>query len=396
MKKLAVGVIGCGALARATHLPHLTEMEGARLKWACDTNATTLDEVARQFLPERITGDYADVTNDPDVDAVVLATTQEVRLPIIEAAAKAGKGIYCEKPIANTVAEMEQVQRIVEDARVAFCVGHNRRSAPAMIYAREVFQRQRRQPAPCPWRFDRNSMLREHWPEEDQAFIVIRVNDDVLSWMPWVFADTIMAHGPMLFEMTHFVDIACWCAAGRARDEGLRPGSRPVRVTSVGHHRANHDVVIEFDDGSLATILMTGVGTFGYPKELYEMYCGGSVVVMDHFVEVRTAGMEGVAPRQDFRLLRDPLPDVADGGGIRDFYAKRRRAEQKAMESGDPQTALALQPVADKGHKQHLAAFLDAVRGNGESPCPCADSIAATRIAFAAVESLKIGRAVEL
>ena len=169
-----------------------------------------------------------------------------------------------------------------------------------------------------------------------------------------------------------------------------------MRVTSVGHHRANHIVTIHFDDGSLATILMTGVGTFGYPKELYEMYCGGSVVVMDHFVEVRTAGMEGVAPRQDFPLLRDPLPDVADGGGIRDFYAKRRRAEQKAMESGDPQTAMALQPVADKGHKQHLAAFLEAVRGNGESPCPCEDSIAATRIAFAAVESLKIGRAVEL
>jgi len=384
-EELTVGVIGCGALARATHLPHLTQLPGARLKWACDINEEVLGDVSAQFHPERTTSDFHDVTGDPEVGAIVLATTQTVRLPVIEAAAREGKGVYCEKPLANTVEEMERIGRIVEESGMVFCVGHNRRSSPAMMCARDLFRKQRREPAPCPWRFDRNSMLRDHWPEEDQAFVIIRVNDDVLSWMPWVFADDVMDHGPVLFEMVHFTDLACWfmdCV--------------PVSVTSVGHHRMNHTMVIVFEDGSTVTIMQTGVGTFGYPKELYELYCNGSVVVMDHFVEVRTAGMEGVVERQYFPLKSDPLPDVADGGGIRDFYAKRRQAELKAMEKGDPPVALELQPTPDKGHKDHLGRFLDAVRGRGESPCSCAESVLATKLAFAALESLKTGRAVEL
>jgi len=385
MKELAVGVIGCGALARGTHLPHLKQLDGVRLKWACDTDSKTLAAVREQFAPERASADYREVIGDPEVAAIVLATTQLVRLPVIEAAAKAGKGIYCEKPIANTLEEMEHVRRIVSDSGIVFCVGHNRRSAPAMLCARELFLKQRRAPAPCPWRFDRNSMLREHWPEEDQAFALIRVNDDLLSWMPWVFDEAVMQHGPLLFEMTHFTDLACWLV-----DE------QPASVTCVGHRHTNFTIVITFEDGSLATILQTGVGTFGYPKELFELYAGGAAVVMDHFVEVRTGGIEGAPQRRTFALKEDPLPEVTDGGGIRDFYAKRRHAELKAMKAGNPLVALELQPGVDKGHKDHLARFLEAVRGRGESPCGCADSILATRVAFAAIESLKAGRPAQL
>lgn len=385
MKELSVGVIGCGALAQATHLPHLNELEGARLKWACDVNPGTLAEVAAQFRPEKTTKDFQEVIDDPEVTAVVLATAMEVRLEVIEAAARVGKAVYCEKPVAYSVEEMEGIQKVVEDSGIVFCVGHNRRSSPAMIYAREVFLNQRHNPTPCLWRFDRNSSEREHWPEEDQTYMVIRINDDLLSWKSWVFDSWVMDKGPMLFEMTHFIDLACWFLE-----------SRPVSVTSVGHHRTNHTVVIEFEDGSLTTILETGVGTFGYPKELYEVFCNGSAVILDHFVEVRTAGIEGVPTRKDFPPFKDPHPEIMDGGGIRDYYAKRRVAERLAVEKGDSALSLSMDAQPNKGHKAHLARFLDAARGLGESPCPIGDSILATRIAFAAIESHKAGRAVGL
>jgi len=386
MKELGVGVIGCGTLAQSVHLPNLRQLDGARLAWACDVDPTVLAHVARRFQPQRTTTEYAEVLADPTVAAIVLATAQDIRLPVIEAAARAGKAVYCEKPMANTIDEMERIRRVVEDAGIVFCVGHNRRSAPSMLHARGIFRRQRTSPAPCRWRLDRNSALRNRWPEEDQACLVIRINDDLLSWKPWVLVDAILVGGPMLWEMTHFTDIACWLL-----------GERPVAVAAVGHHRANHTVVITFEDGSIATIVQTGVGTFGYPKELYEMYCNGSVVVLDHFVEVRTGGIEGEPARRDFPLAFDPLPEVSDGGGIRDYYAKRREAERRGASSAEPQAAvLDLSPQPDKGHRVHLARFLDAVRGAGQSPCTCREAIVATRLAFAALESLKTGRTIEL
>jgi len=344
-REVAVGVIGCGMLAQATHLKHLNEIEGARLKWACDVSAAALASVSSRFHPQKTTNDYREVTEDNEVDAIVLATAQEMRLPVIEAAARAGKGVYCEKPMANTLAEMENIRAAVDRSGICFCVGHNRRSAPSMLRARALFLTQRRAPAPCPWRLDRNATLRERWPEEDQAFVIIRINDDLLSWKPWAVTDAMMAGGPMLFEMTHFTDLACWFIE-----------SPPLSVVSIGHHRTNHTVVIRFADGSLATILETGVGTFGYPKELYELYANGAAVVLDHFIHIRTGGMEGVPQREFFPLKGDSHLEVSAGGGIRDFYAKRRAAELDAMQAGAPMTALETGPDVDKGHKAHRKA----------------------------------------
>lgn len=100
-ERLAVGVVGCGSLAQATHLPHLNELPNARLAWACEVDPVTRDTVAAQFRPERITDDYLEVLRDPGVDAIVLATDQTLRLPVIRAAAEAGKPLYCEKPMAD-------------------------------------------------------------------------------------------------------------------------------------------------------------------------------------------------------------------------------------------------------------------------------------------------------
>jgi myo-inositol 2-dehydrogenase / D-chiro-inositol 1-dehydrogenase len=385
MKELRVGVIGCGSMAQGSHLPNLNEIDGARLAWACDLDPETLARVTETCQPEQTTDDYGQVIGDPTVDAVVLATDQRLRLPVIQAAAEAGKAVYCEKPMANSIEEMEAIAKVVDQAGIVFCVGHKRRSAPAMKYARELFHKQRREPHPCPWRLDRNSRLRERWDIEDQAVMVLRINDDLLSWKEWAVEPGVIVHGSMLFEMTHFTDLACYCI-----------GAKPVRVMAVGSVITNHTVSITFEDGSLATIIDIGVGTFGYPKELYEMYANGGAVVIDHFAEVRTGGMEGVEPRTVFPFRHDPSPGVTDGGGIRDQYVKRRVAEQKVMETGDAETAFQYEPPVDKGHKAHLAQFLNAVRGQCESPCGAADAILATRISFAALESLQRQAPVDL
>lgn len=385
MRELNVAVVGCGMLAQATHLPHLNAIEGARLRWACDRNPEVLAAVAKKFQPERTTADYSEIMLDAATDAIVLAATHSLRLPVISAAARAGKGVYCEKPIAGTLEEMEEIRRIVTESGLIFCAGHNRRSAPAMEYAYRAFTAARQRTDVSPWRLDRNSRLRAPVTEERQMTMLIRINDDILSWKPWAF-DDIDTNGPMLFEMTHFTDLAVRFF-----------GERPVRVTAIGHLRCNQSVNVLFADGSLATIFMNGVGTFSYPKELYELYVNGSAVVIDHLLEVRCGDVPGFSIRKTFPFAQSGRTGAPTGDGIREWCEKRRLLEERAEREGhDGAWLLAQKLDPDKGHRRHLELFLDAVRGTGTSPCPVEDAIIATRVAFAAIESLKTGRPVNI
>ena len=72
---------------------------------------------------------------------ICLATTEKLRLPVIALAAEAGKPVYVEKPLATTLEEMREIQRVVHAAAIPFCVGHNRRASPAMIDAQRIFRR---------------------------------------------------------------------------------------------------------------------------------------------------------------------------------------------------------------------------------------------------------------
>jgi len=382
MSTMNVGVIGCGMLAKMTHLRHLQQFDDVNLKWVCDIDEANLLATQKVFGAELTTTDWQEVIDDPDTSAIVLATAQDLRLPVVAAAARSGKGVYCEKPVAETIAEMEQMKAVVDESGIVFCAGHNRRSAPAMVYAHDAFRRAREPRSKASWVLDRHTAGRDHWPEEDQAVLLVRINDDIRSWKRWTLAQGAMATGPMLFEMTHFTDIANWFAA-----------AQPVQVNTTGHLRANQSATITYDDGSIATIIMAATGTFSYPKELYEFYANGSGVILDHFVEVRTADVPGLPVLRTFSCAKGE-PEV---NGINDYRAQRKSLEEQAeAEQHDSEWLMAKEATVDKGHRQHLTAFLDAVRGNGQSPCGIDNTMLATRVAFAAIESLKLSRPVKV
>src|SRR5688500_18269994 len=125
MKPLNFAVIGCGMLARQSHLPNLVALEPANLHTCCDMDPSNL-ESTRQFHPKKLTSDFEDAIRDPEVDALVVATTESFRVPIIQAAARAGKPVYSEKPLADTLENALTIQHLVESHRLPFCVGHNR------------------------------------------------------------------------------------------------------------------------------------------------------------------------------------------------------------------------------------------------------------------------------
>src|SRR5262249_43062435 len=81
---------------------------------------------------------YEDVLADTSIDAVVLATPHTKHRQQVEAAAAAGKHVFCEKPFALTVADAKAAIAACRKAGVALGVGHNRRLWPSMVKLKEV------------------------------------------------------------------------------------------------------------------------------------------------------------------------------------------------------------------------------------------------------------------
>lgn len=380
---LRFAVIGCGALAQGTHLPNLVKSNQAVLSVCCDASEQTLEHCQQAFSPERVMPDWREVVADSQVDAICLATTEKLRLPVIEAAVKAGKPVYVEKPLARSLEEMYRIQQIVREAGVPVCVGHNRRSSPAMRDAYAIFRGHMQDPKPCSWRWNREPQHRPDLPEDKLGSINIRVNDDWHSWKAWVFDREHAPHGPMLFEMTHFTDLCNWLL-----------DAEPAEVFAMESGMLVHAITIRYATGEMATLHMSANGTFGYPKELYEMMGRGGMVVVDHMLEVRTAGIVDAPTYRAYPVVNDRYPEIGQQGGLLGYLEKQAQACRDAVDQENPQ--LTLHGGPDKGHAHQLERFIEEVRGVGPKVCPVDDAVLATRVAFAAICSAAEGRIVRM
>jgi predicted dehydrogenase len=381
---LNFAVIGCGAISRAQHLPNIVRSKRARLHVCCDRDEAVLRQCADAFKPARVTTDFRDAVNDPDVHVICLATTEKVRLPVVESAARVRKPLYIEKPLASTLDEVRKIEQIVKQSGIPLCIGHNRRCSPAMIEANAIYRRHMRHPRPSAWRWDREGGNRRPLKEDGVGAISVRVNDDWWSWKGWALDKSESPHGAMLFEMTHFTDVCNWFLDAQAEE-----------VVALESGELNHGIVIRYKTGEMATISMMANGTFAYPKELYEATGQGGIVVIDHMVEVRTAGIEGAPARKNFPMLNDKHAHVkTDCGGIFDWLAKKRVACEDAAAAGDPMRQFTSEP--DKGHAHAIERFIDEITGAGPTVCGIDDAVAATRIAFAAIRSVVERRIVRL
>ena len=382
-KPINFAVIGCGALARGMHIPNIAKSPKTVLHTCCDLSDEALKECKDVHGALNICKDWHAAVMNPNVHAICLATTEKLRLPVIELAIKYGKPVYVEKPLAQTMKEVYKIQKIVNDSRIPFCVGHNRRSSPAMIEAHRIFRTQMDDPQICDWRWDREGVARPKRQDDGVATFCCRINDDWYSWKSWVFDKTQAPHGPMLFEMTHFTDICNWFMA-----------SEPTEVVAIETGMLNHAIIIKYTGGEIATLTLCGNGTFGYPKELYEAMGNGSMVVCDHMCEVRTAGIKNISARITYPLLNDRHPNVGLQGGIAGWIEKKAAACQESLDTNDQMRQFAAEP--DKGHAHAINRFVDEINGDGEVVCGVDDAVIATRCAFAAIQSAKEGRIVKL
>ena len=100
MKK-TIAVIGCGRIAKAAHFPALAKIEGVKVKYACDLILEKADAMKNEYpeLIENTITDYKTALADPEVEAVYVLTPNYAHYTVTMDALRAGKHVFCEKPI---------------------------------------------------------------------------------------------------------------------------------------------------------------------------------------------------------------------------------------------------------------------------------------------------------
>ena len=118
MKKVKVGLIGTGGISRACHIPGFQSIpDECEIVWACDIIGELAASVAKEHGIPRSTIDYRDVLNDPEVDAVSVATPNNVHMQLTVDALKAGKHVLCEKPLAMNAEEAKAMCRAARESK---------------------------------------------------------------------------------------------------------------------------------------------------------------------------------------------------------------------------------------------------------------------------------------
>ena len=137
---LNIGVIGCGFMGRAhsnawSQVTHFFKREHRPVLKACygrEEDKAKLQDFAGRWGYESIETDWRKIVARPDIDLVDVCVPNNMHREVVLAAAAAGKIVVCEKPLAMTVAEAEEMVAAVEKAGVPNMVSFNYRRVPAI------------------------------------------------------------------------------------------------------------------------------------------------------------------------------------------------------------------------------------------------------------------------
>ena len=147
MKDINVAILGCQFMGKAhsnawSNVNHFFDVNFRPvLKVACDLNEKTLTAFAARWGWQETETDWKKVVERDDVDVVVITTPPTVHRDIAVAAAKAGKHVFCEKPISLNAAEAQEMYDAAEKAGVVHYLNHEYRRCPAIALAKRAMYR---------------------------------------------------------------------------------------------------------------------------------------------------------------------------------------------------------------------------------------------------------------
>jgi len=261
--KIRIAVVGAGNFAKAVHLPNLQKLSDLyHIRAIVSGTGINALATAQQFGADYASTNYEDVLNDPEVDAVMICTRHNLHAQQAIQAAKAGKAIFLEKPMALNQAELDKLVAVLQETGVPFMVGFNRRFSPAARRAKEIIAG-RQNPLMILYRMNAGYLPPDHWTQTEEG------------------------GGRIIGEACHIFDLFQYLIDAPVVEvsaTAINPQSEHVLAGD------NVSVTLRYADGSVATLLYTALGSPDFSKEYMELYVDGKVLVLDDYRALRVYG----------------------------------------------------------------------------------------------------------
>jgi predicted dehydrogenase len=132
-----IGIIGCGKIAQVRHIPEYADNKNVRIVAYYDINPSRALEMAEKYGGKAYSS-VQQLLAVPEIDAVSVCTANASHAEITIAALKAGKHVLCEKPMAMTLQDCEDMVKTARETGRYLMMGHNQRLAKAHIKARQL------------------------------------------------------------------------------------------------------------------------------------------------------------------------------------------------------------------------------------------------------------------
>jgi predicted dehydrogenase/threonine dehydrogenase-like Zn-dependent dehydrogenase len=262
-----VGWIGAGAFSTGTLLPALQAAGFARLVAVASAGGVSARRMAERSGFEQAVSGADAVLSDPDVGVVVIASPHDTHAELAARALQKGQHVWCEKPLALTEDELDEIEAAWRASGRVLAVGFNRRWSPAVAAARAALASVAA-PKLITYRVAAGAVPDGHWYHDRRQ------------------------GGRLLGEVCHFVDTAQALAGAPVEDVTALPGGGP------GACGDDAVVALRFADGSLAAIGY-GSATPTAGKEWIEVQAGSHRVVIDDFRSVTADGKRVWRAQQD-------------------------------------------------------------------------------------------------
>ena len=258
-----IGCIGAGVHAQSALYPNLPGLP-VNLAGVATATGLSAQSVAKKYGFAYCTTDYRAILDDPGIDAVLIATRNDLHAPMAIDALAAGKDVFVEKPLATDTEGLRGVVRAYSESENRLMVGFNRRYSPLARKMKEFFEK-RSTPMVLHYRVNAGQIPPGHWVHDDEQ-----------------------GGGMLISECCHFFDLMQYLTGARP----VQVYARAIEATGTLRKYDNFQATLAFADGSVGTVTYTTLGDRSYSKETVEVFCDNAVGRITDFrdLELRRDG----------------------------------------------------------------------------------------------------------
>jgi predicted dehydrogenase len=259
--EVRLGVLGAGNYAASTFLPMVQRSGTVQRVGIASATGRSAADCARRFGFAFAASEAQQVLRAPEINTIAILTRHDQHAAQTAAALRAGKHVWCEKPLLLRPEEFSMLLPALARAPGLLMVGFNRRFAPLVDRLREGLG-DRHEPLHLSYRVHPGKLPLAHWLHDPEQ-----------------------GGGRILGEACHFVDLMVFLS-----------GSLPTQVSAVGltddarYREDNVTLTLTFANGSAGTLTYLAAGAIEAGKERLEVSSGGQTAVLDDFRSLTVVG----------------------------------------------------------------------------------------------------------